>query len=313
MEEYVRLSPKHAVGFAAPHTWAACIYSVLVGGALAFALEGAFHPLVLAMVLVAAILMQSSVNAFNDYYDFIQGNDNVEDSDSPGDAILVYNKINPRQVKTLGACFMAVALLLGIYPVYRGGIAVLVIGALGCVIILLYSGGKKSISYTPLGELAAFFGDGLEVPAVFLAIAGAGWGSLPSGFVNGSVFFLAIPVGLAPALITMTNNICDIERDSKAGRRGLMIMFGRPRAIVFYLGLITLWVVSIIVCVALFFPKGIILALVLIAASSPLWGRLYRLPYVPERRGQCMSTILIAVHVLGISYVAPIVMHALRG
>ena len=314
---YIRLNAKHILGIAAPHTWVACLYSVLIGAALALNQNGGFSPLTFVMVLFAAFLLQSTANAFNDYYDFISGNDRADNSDNPGDAILVYNNINPKHVKVLGFCFMAVAIALGIYPVYRGGPVVLLIGAIGCVLILTYSGGKKSVSHTPFGELAAFFGDGLEVPAVFLALAGTGfpdmWRGLWPGLLTGKVFFLAIPVALSPAMITMVNNICDIERDTIAGRRGVVILLGRPRARVFFLALICIWLAMIVVCVALFFPKGLVLVLVLLAASSPVWLRLFRLPYVPGKRGQCIGVIVMTMHCLGISYVAAAVMHALRG
>jgi 1,4-dihydroxy-2-naphthoate octaprenyltransferase len=298
----------------------ACVYSVLIGAALALNHNGGFSGfpvLMFVLALFAAFLFQSTANAFNDYYDFIGGNDRADNSDNPGDAILAYNNINPEHVKKLGFCFMVAAILLGIYPVYKGGPIVLLIGLIGCTLILTYSGGKKSVSHTAFGETAAFFGDGLEVPATFLALVGASlpdmWGGLWPEILIGKIFFCAIPVAISPAMITMVNNICAIERDTVAGRRGVVILLGRPRARIFFLTWICIWLVMIVTCVALFFPKGLILVLALIAASSLVWLRLFRLSYVPEKRGQCIGVIVTTMHCLGISYVAAVVMHALRG
>ena len=48
-------------------------------------------------LLAICILMQASVNTFNDYYDFVKGADSEEDNVDVTDAVLVYNHINPRR------------------------------------------------------------------------------------------------------------------------------------------------------------------------------------------------------------------------
>ena len=296
---------KHMVGLAAPHTWPASVFPVLLAAALAVAFEGAFSPLVFILVLLAAVLLQSSVNTINDYYDFVKGSDVVENSNDPNDAILVYNNVNPKHVRLLGFGFMAAALLLGVYPVYRGGPATLVIGACGCLVIVAYSAGKKPISYLPLGEIVSGTVMGtLITAAVFSAL---------TGHIAGEIFFLSIPLIFGIGLIMMTNNICDIERDIITGRRTFPVLLGRARAKVVYLVCAGIWLAVEVICIAACFRNGLILVLILLLATFLVWRRLFSLPLTPQRRESCMGTIVAANLCANTAYVAAILMHALRG
>ena len=79
MADYERLTGKMALQLAAPHTWVASIGPALF--AILFCrLEGYFLQIWQEMfLLVSCIFLQSSVNTFNDYIDFIKSlrkNDN---------------------------------------------------------------------------------------------------------------------------------------------------------------------------------------------------------------------------------------------
>jgi 1,4-dihydroxy-2-naphthoate octaprenyltransferase len=300
MTTYARLTFKHAVNLAAPHTWPASIFPVLLGAGLALAYAGSFSLAIFMPVLAASILLQASVNTINDYYDFVKGTDLEENSDDPDDAVLVYNNVNPRHVRRLGFGFMAAAVLLGLYPVYRGGLVTLIIGACGCLVIVVYSAGKKPLSYLPLGEIVSgTVMGGLITVAVFSAL---------SGYAGYEIFLLSIPLILGIGLIMMTNNICDIERDSLVGRRTMPVLLQRRRARVVYLCCSALWLISIIVCVAVRFQGGLVL-LLLIPLTFPVWRRLAGSPLTPERRRECMGAIITANLCANSVYVAAVLMH----
>jgi len=228
MQSYTKLNIRHVIGLACPHTWVASIFPVLLGAVLAFALAGEFSWFVFALLVMACVLLQSSVNTLNDYFDFVKGNDLVENSDDPDDAVLVYNNLDPRQVRRLGFYFMAAAVLLGIYPVYRGGLVTLLIGLCGCLIVLFYSSGRKPISHLPLGEIVSgTVMGGLITVAAFSAF---------TTYAKWEVLYLAAPLFFAISLIMMTNNTCDIERDALIGRKTLPILLGRSRVKSIYRG-----------------------------------------------------------------------------
>ncbi|MCL1905979.1 MAG: prenyltransferase [Clostridiales bacterium] len=304
MAVYGKLTLKHALGLAAPHTWVASVFPVLLGAALAFAKAGSFPLPVFALVLMASVLLQASVNTINDYYDFIKGNDRLENSGDPADAILVYNDLDPEQVRRLGFCFMVAAVLLGLYPVYLGGIVTLVIGVCGCLVIVAYSAGKTPISYLPLGEIVSgLVMGGLITAAVFSSL---------TGYMAGDIFFLSTPLILGIGLIMMTNNICDIERDAPTGRRTLPLLLGRPLARVVYRCCVGLWLLLVVLCIALRFRGGLIPVSMLLLAAFPLWRRLICLPFTPEQRGPAMGAIVKANLYAGTLYVAGILIHAIK-
>ena len=58
--------------------------------------------------------MQSSVNTFNDYVDYIKGNDSEKDDVEESDAVLVYNPINPKHVLILAVIYLILGAVLGI-------------------------------------------------------------------------------------------------------------------------------------------------------------------------------------------------------
>ena len=60
-----------AVELAAPHTWPASILPVLVATSCAIVHSPTLDVPMVCALLAICILMQASVNTFNDYYDFV--------------------------------------------------------------------------------------------------------------------------------------------------------------------------------------------------------------------------------------------------
>ena len=124
------LTLKLSLQLAAPHTWIASVGPVIFG-ILFCKLEK--YPLSFwksILLILACILMQSSVNTLNDYVDFIKGNDSEKDYVEESDAI----------------------------------------GGIGGLIVLLYSGGPYPISYLPIGELVSGFVMGILIPLGVAAV-----------------------------------------------------------------------------------------------------------------------------------------------
>lgn len=80
---------------AAPHTWPAAIVPCFLAACAASVTQGSISIIMVFVLLAISILMQSSVNSFNDYYDFVKGADSADDGLAADDAVLVYNKVNP--------------------------------------------------------------------------------------------------------------------------------------------------------------------------------------------------------------------------
>jgi 1,4-dihydroxy-2-naphthoate octaprenyltransferase len=317
MMSYEKLTLENAVNLAAPHTWAASILPILLGTELSIADDRTFHPVLFILMLTASVLLQSSVNTLNDYHDFIKGTDLMENSDDPNDAVLVFNNIDPSHVRILGFGFMAAAVACGIYPVICGGLITLIIGFIGCAVIVLYSAGNVPLSSLPVGEaVSGIVMGGLITCGVYSASIDASRDDSFAGTLLRVLFVLvlfSIPLIIGIALIMMTNNTCDIERDTGTGRRTWPVVLGRTRACIVYRMLSVLWVASIVALMMIFFRKGILVSLIFLVVSVPVLKKLLTAPLTPDRRGPCMSAIVKSNYCLGVAYLAGIAVFVAGG
>lgn len=242
----------------APHTWPAAIIPVLLAVALstllphrmiAGAVVGAtmtsadnVSAFTVFVLLAICILMQSSVNVFNDYFDYVKGVDTVENSsDDVTDAVLVYNNINPKAALSLAVGLLAAAFMAGMYIVAIAGWIPLAIGVVGALFVALYSGGKTPISYYPIGEaVSGVVMGGLITLACTYVLTGT---------LDFLVLVWSLPVIIGIGLIMMTNNTCDIEKDIDANRKTLPVLLGRPKARKAYHGAILVWMALIAIFV----------------------------------------------------------------
>jgi 1,4-dihydroxy-2-naphthoate octaprenyltransferase len=110
------------------------------------------------------------------------------------------------------------AVLVGVYLVWRGGWPIVVIGLASVLFGVLYTGGPMPLGYLGLGDVLvlAFFGP-IATGGTYYVQAQA-WSEA------------ALLAGLAPGLLGVglltVNNLRDIEGDREAGKRTLAVRFG---------------------------------------------------------------------------------------
>ena len=297
-QTYGKFTPLMAWQLAAPHTWPAAILPVLVAAAAAAVIAPPISVLMTLVLLVICVLMQAAVNTFNDYYDYVKGTDSADDNVDPTDAVLIYNHVNPRAALALAIGFLVGAFLLGAYVIWIAGWIPLAIGALGAVIVVLYSAGKTPISYLPIGELVSGVVMGGLIPlACFQALTGS---------FDLRALLWAVPTMLGVGLIMFTNNTCDIEKDTDSKRRTLSVLLGRKRARKLYHALVYLWVAFVILLIALFFTNGLVVMPFMLLASYPLLRALLQNPLTPPARIGAMAQICSVNIALGTFYAAAI-------
>lgn len=292
-----KLTMKQALLLAAPHTWAASTIPVLFSWALSVSKTGRFDAVMGLCTMVISVLMQSSVNALNDYSDFMKGTDTVENSPDPQDAVLVYGG-SPKMALGLGICFLAAAAVIGVYVIAMVGVVPLFIGLVGALAILLYSFGKTPISYLPVGELVSGFVMGGLIPL--------GGYYLQTGELSFSVLLYSLPLIIGIGMIMYTNNSCDIERDTTAQRMTLPRLIGAQRAQELYRVLLISWVIlpELILIAAqmrgmYFYPLGLLVLL------SQFTMQL-RLRLGQETRGVAMQGVLFLNIALGLLFMTAV-------
>lgn len=219
--------PASRVWFAAarPRTLPAAIAPVLVGSALAWR-DGSFVPAAAALCLGFALLVQIGTNFANDYYDFVRGADSAARV-GPTRAVAA-GWVAPATMRLAMWGVFAAAFACGLGLLAWGGPWLIAIGVASILCGIAYTGGPWPLGYNGLGDVFVFVFFGLvAVGATYFVQTGA----LPT-----DVLLAAVPIGLLAANILVVNNYRDAETDAAAGKRTLVVRFGRRAARVQHAG-----------------------------------------------------------------------------
>ena len=199
-----------------PRTLPAAVAPVLVGSGLAWK-DGHFDGRAAGLCLGFALLVQIGTNFANDYYDFIKGADTAARV-GPRRAVAA-GLIAPAVMRGAMWAVMAAAFGCGLGLIAWGGPWLLAVGLTSILCGLAYTGGPWPLGYHGLGDVFVFIFFGLvAVGATYFVQAGT---------VTTDVLLAAIPIGLLTANILVVNNYRDMETDAVAGKRTLVVRFGR--------------------------------------------------------------------------------------
>src|SRR5262245_25427724 len=201
---------------ARPRTLSLSMTPVVVGTALAWAVERRVHWLAVIAALIASAFIQLGTNLHNDAADSRRGGDGPDRVGPPratASGLLEGTAVN----RAACACF-TVAAVMGIYLIWVGGLPIFLLGVLSIVSGWAYTGGPLPIAYSPFGELfvVAFFG--------LVAVCGTYW--LCTGTLGSAAIHAGLAVGCLTGAVLLVNNHRDAEADARVGRRTLAIVTG---------------------------------------------------------------------------------------
>jgi 1,4-dihydroxy-2-naphthoate octaprenyltransferase len=207
------------VGAARPRTLPAAIAPVLVGAGLAWH-DGSFAPAPVVLCLAFALLVQIGTNFANDYYDFVQGADTAARV-GPRRAVAA-GLVSPATMRRAMLGTFAAAFCVGLGLIHWGGPWLLAIGVASILCGVAYTGGPYPLAYHGLGDVFVFLFFGL--------VAVGGTYFVQSGRITWEALLAGAGVGALAANILVVNNYRDVETDAVAGKRTLVVRFGRPAA-----------------------------------------------------------------------------------
>lgn len=195
------------------------------------------------VILFAGILFHAASNMANDYFDYKKG---VDKEDSYGSSrILVEGHLEPSTLLRGSLVLYSIGFALGMLLVYYHGMSILVIGIIGLLGGLLYTGFNVAYKYYALGDLFIFLMFGpMMVLGTFTALTGQ---------LDYNTFFVSIPIGLLTVAILNANNIRDIKHDKEAKITTLATLLGTKASLIEYNFLIIGSFVSVMAMVALGF------------------------------------------------------------
>jgi len=202
-----------------PKTLPAAVSPVLVGSALAFKV-GHFDRVAALLALGFSLLIQIGTNFANDYFDFKKGADG--DNRVGPKRVVASGLVTPKAMRNATALVFSAAFLLGLFLVSRGGVWMIAVGVASILCGIWYTAGRYALAYTGLADLFVFIFFGLVAVTCTYYVQ--------VGTVSLDAFLVAVPIGLLTANILVVNNYRDMETDALAGKRTLVVRFGRGYA-----------------------------------------------------------------------------------
>ena len=196
-----------------PKTWVASLCPVI----LALALQHAPVSLGLAACcLLFSLLIQIGCNFANDYYDFVNGVDQLRKA-GPQRAV-ASGWIAPQAMQR-GMSVVLGAAALASWPLIDAlGPITLPFIATSIAFAILYTGGPRPLGYLGLGELLVFL--------YFGPVALLGTYFVQTHTITWAATLLSCALGAASCAILVANNLRDEESDRAANKRTLIVRLG---------------------------------------------------------------------------------------
>lgn len=199
---------------ARPRTWISGIAPVCIGTSM---VKQPIDYAVFGLALFFSLLIQIGTNYANDYFDFIKGAD-TPSRIGPARAT-ASGWITPSDMKRATVFVFLSAVLVALPLMFRVGMWSLLIVCVCVLFGVLYTGGPKPLGYLGLGEILVllFFGPVACLGSYFLQ--------------THSLDVPPLIASLAPGFLStgtlVANNLRDYEEDAKAGKKTLIVRFGR--------------------------------------------------------------------------------------
>ncbi len=205
----------------------ASLVPVLLGAAIAWFTGGTLHWGYLLLTLIAALSIHIGSNVINDYFDHKSGNDEVNTEFvrpfSGGSRVIQLGLLSPLEVLSGSIFFFALSAVIGFYLAWARGPFILLLGAIGLICGVFYTGGTLNWARKGVGEflVGLNFGILMTLGAYYVQTQSLSWVPV----------IAAIPVSLLIAAVLYINEFPDYTADKRVGKNTLVVRLGRGRAV----------------------------------------------------------------------------------
>ena len=210
--------------------------------------------LVFLLSVVGVIVLHSAGNLLSDWADYRSGVDNEQAYAVPN---LVFGHFQPVEYLRMSIVLFVLGCIIGGGVVLLSGPAVLLVGAAGVLLTVLYS----FLKYHALGDLDIFI--------IFGILTVLGSTAAATGAIVWDALVLSVPLGIITVSVLHANNTVDIETDGAAGIKTFAMLLGAKASSILYRVYMVLPFLCIVVsvCVGWLHP----LALICLIAAVPAW------------------------------------------
>jgi len=200
-----------------PKTLLAIVGPLILSGGFIKFYTGNFYLYLIATALLSAVCIQIATNFFNDALDGEQLRD-TKDRLGP-QRFSSTDKNFLKLIKTLAFVFLAVAFLLGLFLVKKGGLVVLLVGLPALFLAYLYTGTRFSLSTNGIADVFVVLYFGVVPVWTMFYIA--------TGLMSSYAALIGFQCGLLANTLLVINNLRDQDEDKKSLKKTLVVRFGR--------------------------------------------------------------------------------------
>ena len=245
-----------------PQFFTASILPVGLGTSVAWYEYKIFFLGYFLLSLLAAIFYHAGINTLNDYFDYLNGTDNLNQTGlTPftGGSRMIQNKVmTPQETYWLGIALLMLGSVIGLYLVYERGMLLLFIGVVGLFSGYYYSAPPLFLVGKGVGELLVGINFGL------LSVVGSYYVQIQD--ISLAAVCASLPLSFLIAAILYINEFPDYDADRTVGKKHLVVRLGKKNARWGFVLLVVGAYVSIVLGVILNTLPGIMLFAVIPAA-----------------------------------------------
>jgi len=163
------------------------------------------------LTLLAGVLLHAAINVLNDYYDALNGTDDLNQErvfPFTGGSRFIQNEVLTRkQTSIYGIGLVFTVVVMGIYLISQTGSILFWLGLFGILLGWGYSAPPLNLNSRGLGELSVLAGFGLLPLGTFL---------VQTGELSMTLVLVSLPVGLLTANLLFINQFPDRKADIQA-------------------------------------------------------------------------------------------------
>ena len=223
------------------------VFRIILGGVLAWYATGNFDWAIFFLTLLSVFFIADGTFISNEYFDYETdrtnktrlGGDNQSITSTGGTRVLVKGLIKREHALIASIIFFLLAMPIGLILQFGFGTGVWTIplGAIGILIGWFYTAPPIKAAYRGLGEIFMALAYFLLVITIYYTQAGFSW--FPVVITSTQLFTV-------PAM-KLIREFPDYEADNNAGKRTLVVIFGKEKMSILY-------VLLMIIAVVLFIP-----------------------------------------------------------
>jgi len=197
-----------------PQFLLATVFAYVLGLIAAFNVGLAIHMNYALTGLVLALLVHAGVNLLNDYYDALNGTDDLNTERlypyTGGSRFIQNGVLTANQVAGFAYLLLAIATIAGFYLTYLMGKGLFALGLFGVGLAWAYSAPPLRLNSRGLGEFSVLLGFlGVSAGAYYLQARAYSW----------QVVIVAMPYSLLVTNLLYINQFPDSKADALAGKR----------------------------------------------------------------------------------------------